>query len=225
MKKSKPPLKHRIMVYLSRSYRKTYTAAVKARIKEADYQLGIAWERAKSIDYEDLAESKKESEEANSVCPKCKGREIVDKMIATGKEHSLAAVNRCKTCEMEWAKSSPWSRGSYEYLRHAAVSVVWTLMAYREHVVENGEHCFSAFLTSDKKPIHHWKEAAVAPVFSGLSIDTVLHYLRTHREYGFSQILDNWNIEVIRWLGLTDRIPGPDCVYFGEYERGDDDDC
>lgn len=44
MKRSKPPLKHRVMVYLSRSYRKAYTAAVKERIKEAGYQLDIAWE-------------------------------------------------------------------------------------------------------------------------------------------------------------------------------------
>ena len=225
MKKSKPPLKHRIMVCLSRSYGKTYTAAVKARIKEAEYQLGIAWERAKSIDNEELAESKKNSEETNSVCPKCKSREIVDKMIVTGTDHRMAAVNRCKACEMEWAKCSPWSRGSDEYLRHAALAVMWTLVAYREHVVENGEHCFSAFVTSENNSVVHRKETAVAPVFSGLSIDTVLHYMRIHREYGFRQILDNWNIEVIRGLGLTDRLPGPDCVYFGEYEKGDDDDC
>lgn len=222
MKRNKPPLKHRILVYLSRSYGKTYTAAVKERIKEAEYQLAIAWERAKSIDDEDLAESKKKAEEVNSSCPKCKSREVVDKMIVTVTNRTVA-VNRCKACEMEWAKSSPWSRGSDEYLRYAAVAVMWTLTSYREHVVEHGEHCFSAFLTSDKKAIHHWKETAVAPVFSGLSIDTVLHYLRTNREYGFRQILDNWNIEVIRWLGLADRLPGPDCVYFGEYEGGDDD--
>lgn len=137
--------------------------------------------------------------ESNSTCPKCCGKDIIDKIIQqkgsiTGGMYSSSGswdtkpVNKCKSCENEWIKVVPYLHDEDFYKQVEHVRMFF-------HGINTKRDMF------DKTdPYATFWANQVRAFWTGISIETLL---KIEEMYGNRYNHYKWEIEPLEKLGLV----------------------
>lgn len=156
----------------------------------------------------------------NSVCTKCNGVDIVEKIVFNVKNNpsflgsytntEKMVLNRCKTCDHEWEKKEN------TYIDYISLSIDGLIHCCR--ILKNLEECtFDPLDPTEKfksleekrdsleemiKPGHFWCDCI--DVFNGVSVDTILVFAKEYiySDYEERKWNENVNKDTLKKLGF-----------------------